>query len=93
MIVISDKSLVRPRITIGLYRTFISYYLHYKKLFKSPYCFCHYKIPLNTTLNFVIENCINKHQRGKLNADDSLDYELDIQPCLPIKNLTAEGKN
>lgn len=29
---------------------------------------------------------INQHQRGKVNADDSLDYELDIQPCLLVKN-------
>lgn len=36
---------------------------------------------------------INKHQRGKINTDDSLDYELDIQPCLPIKNSTIEGEN
>jgi hypothetical protein len=36
---------------------------------------------------------INKHQRGKINSDDSLEYELDIQPCLPIKNLTIEGEN
>jgi alpha-ketoglutarate-dependent taurine dioxygenase len=33
---------------------------------------------------------INKHQRGKINADDSLDYELDIQPCLPIKSLSIK---
>ncbi|MFB1037033.1 MAG: TauD/TfdA family dioxygenase [Sinobacterium sp.] len=36
---------------------------------------------------------INKHQRGKVNADDSLDYELDIQPCLLVKNLTIKGEN
>jgi alpha-ketoglutarate-dependent taurine dioxygenase len=36
---------------------------------------------------------INKHQRGTVNSDDSLDYELDIQPCLPINSLkTKEGK-
>ena len=29
---------------------------------------------------------INKHQRGKINADDSLDYGLDIAPCLPINS-------
>tara|TARA_R110001583_G_scaffold111338_1_gene260390 strand:+ start:2164 stop:3045 length:882 start_codon:yes stop_codon:yes gene_type:complete len=36
---------------------------------------------------------INKHQRGKINIDDSLDYQLDIQPCLPIKNLAINAEN
>ncbi|MFT7006180.1 MAG: alpha-ketoglutarate-dependent taurine dioxygenase [Colwellia sp.] len=36
---------------------------------------------------------INKHQRGKINIDDSLDYQLDIQPCLPIKNLIINSEN
>jgi alpha-ketoglutarate-dependent taurine dioxygenase len=36
---------------------------------------------------------INKHQRGKINIDDSLDYQLDIQPCLPIKNLAINTEN
>ncbi|MBA6295039.1 TauD/TfdA family dioxygenase [Colwellia sp. MB02u-9] len=33
---------------------------------------------------------INQHQRGKINPDDSLDYALDIQPCLPIKGLANQ---
>jgi alpha-ketoglutarate-dependent taurine dioxygenase len=36
---------------------------------------------------------INKHQRGTINADDSLDYELDIQPCLLLKSLVNEAAN
>jgi alpha-ketoglutarate-dependent taurine dioxygenase len=36
---------------------------------------------------------INKHQRGTINADDSLDYELDITPCLPMKNASLLGEN
>jgi alpha-ketoglutarate-dependent taurine dioxygenase len=35
---------------------------------------------------------INKHQRGKINADDSLDYELDIEPSMPI-NSTVNNTN
>jgi alpha-ketoglutarate-dependent taurine dioxygenase len=48
--------------------------------------------PEVNTLNEVTEKhladfiAINKHQRGTVNADDSLDYELDIQPCLNISN-------
>lgn len=34
---------------------------------------------------------INQHQRGKINADDSLDYELDIQPCLPTNSMMEEA--
>jgi hypothetical protein len=34
---------------------------------------------------------INKYQRGTVNADDSLDYELDIKPCLPINNHNANN--
>jgi hypothetical protein len=36
---------------------------------------------------------INHHQREKINADDSLDYELYIQLCLLIKSLVNEGEN
>jgi alpha-ketoglutarate-dependent taurine dioxygenase len=36
---------------------------------------------------------INKHQRGKISADDSLDYMLDIQPCLPLKISITKGEN
>ena len=36
---------------------------------------------------------INKHQRGKINADYCLYYKLDFQPYLPIKNLTVEGQD
>lgn len=36
---------------------------------------------------------INKHQRGKINTDDSLDYELDIQPCLPINRPSIKRDN
>jgi alpha-ketoglutarate-dependent taurine dioxygenase len=35
---------------------------------------------------------INKHQRGTINADDSLDYELDIQPCLPINETDSTAQ-
>jgi alpha-ketoglutarate-dependent taurine dioxygenase len=36
---------------------------------------------------------INRHQRGTVNADDSLDYELDIQPCLSIDNHNLQKEN
>jgi alpha-ketoglutarate-dependent taurine dioxygenase len=36
---------------------------------------------------------INKHQRGKITADDSLDYALDIQPCLPLKFSITKGED
>ena len=35
---------------------------------------------------------INKHQRGTVNTDDSLDYELDIQPCLTMNNYTIQNE-
>jgi alpha-ketoglutarate-dependent taurine dioxygenase len=50
---------------------------------------CVTKVTAKHLADFI---AINKHQRGKINADDSLDYELDIEPCMPI-NSTINKTN